>query len=348
MPKKPARQQTDESLRVERARADDAISEQLAAIEETADEITNRARERADEVLAVARARTDQHRPLEPVVAAERRVADRTLRDERADADEVLRAERAEHVDVLASERRDTDDRLVTERAGSDTALATRDEFLGIVSHDLRNMLAAIVGFAGAITQAVAQPDHDEMILSHARRIQRSSGRMNRLIGDLVDVASIEAGSLAVNRERCDVASIITEAVETFQTHAAANNVALSAETVGTPPSASLDAARLLQVVINLVSNAIKFTPAGGSVVVRLQGHADHLAITVTDTGSGIPADRLEAIFERFVQVDKHDRRGVGLGLYISKCIVQGHGGRIWAESTLGKGSTFRVTIPTT
>jgi signal transduction histidine kinase len=102
----------------------------------------------------------------------------------------------------------------------------------------------------------------------------------------------------------------------------------------------------MLQVLTNLLSNAIKFTPAGGKVVVRLERIASEVRVAVSDTGTGIPADKLDTVFERFRQVIPSDRRGVGLGLYISKCIVQGHGGRIWAESSVGAGSTFYFALP--
>jgi signal transduction histidine kinase len=99
-------------------------------------------------------------------------------------------------------------------------------------------------------------------------------------------------------------------------------------------------------VLTNLLSNAIKFTPAKGNVIVRAERVGDEVVIAVSDTGVGIPDDQLEAVFGRFVQVTKNDQRGVGLGLYISRSIVQAHGGRIWAESKIGEGSTFRVALP--
>ena len=98
--------------------------------------------------------------------------------------------------------------------------------------------------------------------------------------------------------------------------------------------------------LINLLGNAMKFTPADGKVVVRVERIEDEIRFAVSDTGVGIPPDSLETVFERFRQVTANDRRGVGLGLYIAKCIVQGHGGRIWAESTTGEGSTFCFTLP--
>src|SRR6185295_14670378 len=126
---------------------------------------------------------------------------DAAVRDERAEADEIVRVERAEHVALLSVERDETDKDLSFERTRSDNAVATRDEFLGIVSHDLRNMLGAMVGFAALIAKAEARDDHADDVLAYVQRIHRSGARMNRLIGDLVDLASIEAGSLAVTRE---------------------------------------------------------------------------------------------------------------------------------------------------
>jgi signal transduction histidine kinase len=351
----PEREQTDESLRIERQKADDVLGDRLAAIEETADTLIDTARARADAVLAEGRARIDRGAATRPTSAQstrtldrERRVEDKVVREERADADETVRAERAELAAVLVTERVETDKDLSHERSRSDSAVATRDDFLGIVSHDLRNMLTGIVGFAGLIAKAESgeTPHRADQVLAHARRIQRSGARMNRLIGDLVDVASIEAGMLGVTRQLGDPCHVVMEAIEIFHAQAAAGGVSLVTEIATAPLLTSFDPARILQVLVNLLSNAIKFTPAGGKVVVRVDRVAEELRFAVHDTGVGIPADGLEAVFERFRQMRKDDRRGVGLGLYISKCIVQGHGGRIWAESRAGEGSTFWFTLP--
>lgn len=347
------RENTDESLRVEREKADRAFGQALEAIDETADAVITLARERADKVLAGARAKTDQESanrrpgaPFPEIIKGERRLEDEVVRKERATADETVRAERAEHGVHFSVGRKETDQNLVGERARADKALATRDEFLGLVSHDLRNMLNTVVGFAALITSEVSEEDHAERVCRHAERIQRAGARMNRLIGDLVDVSSIEAGMLRVTREVGDPTPVVTEALGTFQRQAAAKAVALVAELV--PPSAlaAFEPARIFQVLANLLSNAIKFTPANGKIVVRVERIGSEMRFAVRDTGPGIPAERLEAVFERFVQIGDNDRRGLGLGLYISKCIVQGHGGRIWAESTIGKGSTFCFTLP--
>ncbi len=347
------REQTDESLRVEREKADSALALELAAIDETADEVTSRARARADAVLAASRARTDHQSPPcdEPgdsrdAIDRERGRADQALREERAAADETLRQERAEHITLLSVEREETDKDLFEERAQSDQVVATRDEFLGIVSHDLRTMLNAIIGFAELISVSVTRDNHAEDILVFAQRIRRSGGRMNRLVGDLVDVASIHAGSLAVTREMGDPGNVVTEAIETFHAQSVAHGITLAAEIVPPPMHAAFDPARILQVVTNLLSNAMKFTPPGGKVVVRVESIDGEIRFAVSDTGAGIPIEHLDSVFVRYVQIGKNDRRGVGLGLYISKCIVQGHGGRIWAESGIGQGSTFYFTLP--
>lgn len=350
-PPNPEREQTDESLRAEREQVDLALGEELAAVDETADDVINKARARADAVLAEARANTDRQTGrvnvrASGIVAKERSLEDQAVREERADADESLRIERAEQVTLLSAERTETDKDLTSERARSDAAIATRDAFLGIVSHDLRNMLSGIVGFAGMISRDVSRDDHDDRILTHARNIQRSGARMNRLIGDLVDLASIEAGVLAVAREPGDPSDVVAEAIAAFQPQAAAKNVALTAKISPLPSLVTFDPARLLQVLTNLLSNAIKFTPANGKVAVRADRVGDEVVIAVSDTGVGIPSDQLEAVFARFVQVTKNDQRGVGLGLYISRSIVQGHSGRIWVESKVGEGSVFRVALP--
>ena len=348
---KAERERTNESLRAEREKADDSAGE-ASAIDDVADTIIRLARERADRVLAEARTGRDKaDRRAQAVgapvtgtaiLAKERGAEDRSVQEARADADEILRAERAELADLLASERAETDRDLSVERASADDALATRDEFLGVVSHDLRNMLGSIVGFAGLIGESAQSEVHQE----YARRITRAADRMNRLVGDLLDVASIDAGALTVTCEVHDPAVVVAEAVDTFRSQAEARKLSLVVEIAEPVPSVAFDGGRILQVLVNLLSNAFKFTPTGGRIMVDLQSVGEDLRFGVTDTGSGIATNQISAIFGRFYQGAVGDRRGAGLGLYISKCIVQGHGGRIWAESTVGVGSAFYFTIP--
>lgn len=354
IPTTPEREQTDESLRVERQRADDVLGDK-ATIEDAADAVIENARARADDIVTTRRARIDRatrtqgggEAPKESI-AQERRLEDEVLRKERAEADEVLRTERTEGAALLTQERGATDKDLSVERSRSDDAVATRDDFLGIVSHDLRNMLSAVVGFAALIAKAESDnpAPHAKEVLAYAQRIERSGGRMSRLVGDLVDVASIEAGALAVTLEVGDPGEVVSEVVDNFQTHASGCGVTLTSDIAPGSTRAAFDPARLLQVLANLVGNAVKFTPPGGHVVVRVVREDADVRFEVSDTGVGIAADDLDVVFERFRQVKRADRRGAGLGLYISKCIVQGHGGRIGVDSRPNEGSTFWFTLP--
>ena len=349
LPPRTERDQTDQSLRHERDIVDRALDDELSEADEKADAIISRARERADALLAAARKRTDQTSPGDlssGALATSRALEDRTVERERIVADRVLDQERSEHVSLLSHERRATDHDLSYERARSDKALAMRDDFMGIVSHDLLNLLNAMIGISSLIEKEVTRDDHVDSVVTHARRVQRSGTRMRRLVGDLVDVASIEAGMLAVTREVSNPADVVIEAVETFQGEASRAGITLRADIIPEVPSIPFDAARILQVLCNLVSNALKFTPSEGSITVRLEHVDDNIVWSVSDSGEGIPADKLEVVFDRFVQLTKNDRRGVGLGLFISKCIVQGHGGRIWVDKGNEQGSTFCFTIP--
>jgi signal transduction histidine kinase len=342
------REQTDQSLREERAQADGAPAVDATPVEEVADAVINRARALADELLAAARAKVDRQASGHPPNSVERKrdVEDEVVRSERAEADEKLRVARAEHVALLNVGREETDKDLLSERSRADAAIAMRDEFLGIVSHDLRNLLNNMVLSASVITEGVKEADHVEQVLKLARRILSAGARMNRLIGDLVDVASIDAGALEVTREPQDPTVVVTEAVQAFQAQAAAKEVSLVCELVPGQLLAAFDSTRILQVLGNLLGNAIKFTPAKGQVLVCVKLVDDEVRFTVADNGPGIPEDQLTSIFDRYSQVTKNDRRGVGLGLYISKCIVRSHEGRLWAESELGHGTTGVFTLP--
>ena len=356
---RPERKQTDESLAVERANTDHALSEKKASIEQKADVVIEHAREEADEVLTAARAKADEKikRPASPeqaqaAIAQERAREDQVLRDERAEADATLRAERAARARVLARllplEREKTDQYLLTERARADDALANRDDFLGMVSHDLRDLLNGIAGNAALIAGNVTNDEKGQTSLTQAQRIQRSAGRMARLIGDLVDIASIDAGKLAVIRTEANAADVVHDAIETWGPPASTKGVVLEPSAHGPSPVvlASFDHERILQVLGNLITNAVKFSERGTKIVVSVEDAGGEARFSVKDEGVGIPSDKLSAIFERFWQVGKHDTRGLGLGLYISKCLVQAHGGKIWAESELGAGSTFFFTVP--
>jgi signal transduction histidine kinase len=345
------RVETDDSLRTERHRLDAAHKLGVAGVE--ADRVIDVARARADAVLTDARETADLevHMSASPGdVARNRSEADEVLEDERAVADESLRREREDSARLISlllpRARRDTDSKLLTERASSDAALSHRDDFLGMVSHDLRNLLAGIVLSADILALHASESAEGKAIATGTRRILLFATRMKRLVGDLTDVTSLDAGELAVTTAANDGRELVAETVAAFRLLAAEKGIALDGDTIGAPLLLSCDRDRILQVLANLLGNAIKFTPAGGKVSAAAARVGDDVRFSVTDTGPGIPENLLESVFERFWQAGKDDRRGLGLGLYIAKSLVEAHGGRIWAESRLGEGSTFSFTLP--
>jgi signal transduction histidine kinase len=350
--RQPRREQTDESLRIEREKSDTASDEKQRELEARADAVVQVARERADEVLQAARDDADREQPsarADPVSERERGEADIILESERAKADAVLERERAQRRECfnvfLANEREATDANLMDERADADTVVATRDDFLATVSHDLRSLLSGISLSAQLLLEKAPAGAPGDLTRKCASTSQRLVGRMSRLVNDLLDVTSIEAGRVALLIEDSDVADVLRDTLEAFEPIAAAKGVSLSAEAKLPPCVGRFDSGRILEVLANLVSNALKFTASGGRISIRVAREGNDLRFAVQDTGIGIPEDALQGVFEKFKQVAK-DRRGLGLGLYISKGIVEAHGGRMWGESRPGAGSTFHFTIP--
>jgi signal transduction histidine kinase len=352
----PDRSKTDKSLDKERRNADEVLAERKVTIEAKADRVVEVAREHADAVLLEARDKADDllqvARPIPEIRAAidtERKAEDRAVEDERAVADEALAQERAQNArDLLALlpfERISTDRSLLTERVRADKAVAQRDDFLGVVSHDLRDLLGGIVTSAAALSRTAVFGHAGDAARTGAERIQRYAARMKRLIDDLTDVSSIDAGKLAVACARGDLAPVIAEAVASLRGAATTKGVQLDLPPKQ-PLPAILDAERVLQVLTNLISNAIKFTPAGGRIRVDGESRADFTRVSVIDTGPGIPPELIEAVFERFRQAEQSDRRGLGLGLHISRCLIEAQRGKIWAESEPGQGATVTFTLP--
>ncbi len=348
----PRREQTDESLRNERAKADTASSEKLRDVEAQADAVVQVARERADEVLQAARADAAREQPSagrDPESERERGRADVIIARERANADAVLERERVQRRKwfevFLANEREATDANLMDERADADTIVATRDDFLATVSHDLRSLLGGLSISAQLLLDNAPTGTAGDLTRKCASTSQRLVARMSRLVNDLLDVASIEAGKVALLIEESEVADILRDTLDAFEPLAAAKGISLSVEAELPSCVGRFDSGRILEVLANLVSNALKFTTSGGRVSIRVVREGNDLHFAVNDTGIGIPEDALQGVFEKFKQVAK-DRRGLGLGLYISKGIVEAHGGRMWGESQLGAGSTFHFAIP--
>ena len=221
-------------------------------------------------------------------------------------------------------------------------AVRARDEMVGVVSHDLRNPLSSIQMSATLLDQDLAdQPGRAKIAI-----ILRSVARMERLVRDLLDLTTLEAGSLSLDLTRLSVADALTEAVELVASLAAAKRVSVSASALADDLTLLADRDRLMQVFSNLLGNATKFTPSGGAITLSASARPGACYFQVSDTGPGIAPDLLAFVFDRFRQGRDLQREGAGLGLAIAKGIVEAHGGTISVESVPGAGATFAFTIP--
>jgi signal transduction histidine kinase len=213
---------------------------------------------------------------------------------------------------------------------------------LRVVSHDLRNPLNAIVL---GTTSLLLDPLTD-LQARQLRIVKRAAERMNRLIQDLLSVSIIEAGRLSVEPRPIDLRSVFSEVIDTLGPLAGERSITLETVLPVDLPDVRADPARVVQVLSNLVGNAIKFTPQRGRVTLAAVVTGASVRCDVVDTGPGIPPEQLPKIFARFWQANHADRRGVGLGLSIAKGIIEAHGGRLWVTSIVGEGSIFSFTLP--
>lgn len=221
-----------------------------------------------------------------------------------------------------------------------------KDEFVSVVSHELRTPLTSIHGSLGMLASGLLDADSET-----GKRLLHiavdSTERLVRLVNDILDIERIETHKVTMAKQPCIVADLMTRAIDTMQAFAEKSEVILSVTTI--PAQITVDPDRIIQVLTNLLSNAIKFSPKGATIWLSAACQEDQVLFQVKDQGRGIPADRLESIFERFQQVDASDSRnhdGTGLGLAICRSIVHQHEGKIWVESQLGQGSTFYFTLP--
>jgi signal transduction histidine kinase len=215
---------------------------------------------------------------------------------------------------------------------------------LGVVAHDLRNPLTTILTQLWALRRHGA--DAERRSPKPVQVIERAAKRMNRLIQDLLDVAVMEAGQLTIEPVRLAARDLTVGVVDTQRPLASSSSLELRVDMDRDLPDIWGDRDRLLQVFENLIGNAIKFTTAGGCITVRAVSRDHEVLFQVTDTGAGIAPENLPHVFDRFWQATSTNRQGAGLGLPITKGIVEAHGGRIWVESTLSQGTTVSFTIP--
>lgn len=356
------RAQTDESLQRERVEADLAIED---VRQEAAERVEQTLAEEVPEAAQVGEVIAQERQLADEAVRGERERADQALREERERADEALERERRERLELqerlLERERRQTDGHLAHERERADETVeqlaaraagvrhepvVTRDEILAIVSHDLRDPLHTIALSADLMRENAPPGESGGLVRGLAGTVQRCVGQMTTLIGDLLDLERIASGRLRMDPEPRDAVTVAREAVERARPAAVAKGITLQAELPPGQLVARFDRDRILQVFANLLGNAVKFTPEGGRVWVEAERLNGVARFAVRDTGPGIPEEEREGIFDRFTQLDRESRGGLGLGLYISRWIVEQHGGTIQVESQVGAGSTFSFTLP--
>ena len=247
-------------------------------------------------------------------------------------------------------------------RAAAEAASASKSAFLSSVSHELRTPLTSVVGFSRLIRRRLDEVIFPEVPAGDPKRdramrqvsenlaiIVEEGERLTALINDTLDLAKIEAGRMEWRREPVDIADVITRATSATASLVDGSGPELVVEVEAGLPLLTGDRDRLIQVVINLISNAVKFTPSGSITCAAMQDAAGGVVVSVTDTGIGIAPEDHERIFEQFGQADdvlSDTPRGTGLGLAICREIVEHHGGRLWLESEVGKGSRFSFTLP--
>lgn len=227
----------------------------------------------------------------------------------------------------------------------------SRRRLVSDVAHELRTPLTIIQGTVDGIKDGVFQPDKE-----HLDSIKEQTVLLTHLVNDLRDLSLAESGQLKLELQPADMVKLVQSKLTQFEVSAHQKNIQLNLESPSNLPEIKIDSRRMEQIISNLLSNAIRHTPAGGKITVSLMmqnvrshDQDNHLIISVADTGEGIPSEHLPHLFERFYRVENSRSRsegGAGLGLAIVKQMVEAHGGQVWVESQSGKGSTFSFKLP--
>lgn len=296
-------------------------------------------RNRSDNAIAVERQRVDkalrrnENADIAWLIQEEREQTDRRIQEERSSADQ----DSENSSDVLSKE-------LESHRK-TQANLVSRDEFLAIVSHDLKNPIGTISSCGEMLLNDPLYQDIDAKVKPWITLMKRNADSALALIRDLLDMERMAQGRITLQTDSYDINDLIRESVESFAVSASMKKILLRAfPTVGLS-KVICDRDRILQVISNLIGNALKFTPDGGSIFLRMSTTNKNCIVSIADTGPGIPAEKQARIFERFTQLGVNDRQGLGLGLYISKMIIESHEGRLWVNSELGAGSVFSFTL---
>lgn len=360
------RKKTDDSLVVEREKTDNSLEDYRGKAEGKTDKIVTKSRLDADDARKQNRSAT-----RDKGVIAQRSSEDTALQAEREDMDSALRFERKEKerliVEMVSQERKTTDEDLQVERTKTDSelqssvdllsveqrahrqtksTLTSREEFVAIVSHDLRNPIGVVLSSCDMLLTepGVGPVTADAKILLDL--IKRNAQVSLQLISDILDMERISAGEIDIELAACSLQRIIRETLDNSAHEAQIKQVTLGFVEAHLPRRVSCDESRIRQVLSNLVSNALKFSPVGGRIRVAVDQQETRVVVSITDDGPGVPLDKQVHIFERYAQLGNKDRQGLGLGLYISKTIIESHKGNLWVESTPGEGSTFCFSLP--
>jgi len=220
-----------------------------------------------------------------------------------------------------------------------------RDDLLSMIVHDLRSPLGNITSSLEMLQDSLLPGDPALPVLLSVA--MRSAERLSRLVDSLLDLSRLEAGEMGLNRAPTDLNALLAEAVEQVQTVAEAREIQLRLEAAPHLPAVTVDTDMIRRVIINLLDNAVKYTPRSGRVTLTAQPGPDQVAISVHDTGPGVPPEEQHRIFDKFTSVQREGTpKGLGLGLAFCKMAVEAHGGRIWVESARGAGATLSFTLP--
>jgi len=342
-------QETDAQLSRDRKAADSrrdrpskAVSREVSAERRRAAKSLVRERRMADRGSVRQRRRTDL------ALADERRaryeVEKKLFRRERVQTDRDLGKERGRtDAAFLAAERRVSRAKTAGEKSAA--AVELRDEFLAILSHDLRSPLNVIAINAVRVGKMVPEGEGAPQIRELCSQIEESVKRIGRMVDDLLDAERMALGHVDFPKEVGDLREVVHEAVRLMSPVVSARDLSLQAALPDAPVATAFDRDRILQVLLNLLGNAVKFTPRGGKVWLAMETRNGFVRVTVSDTGPGVPPAEKKRIFRRFTQGSR-GKGGVGLGLYIAQRIVEAHGGGIGVESRFGTGSTFFFTLP--
>ena len=251
---------------------------------------------------------------------------------------------------LYAMERKRVEAQLIEAKNSAEAASRAKSEFLANMSHELRTPLNAIIGFSQIIKDQSMGPDNTKRYAEYAQDIWTSGEHLLELINNVLDISKIEAGKFELSEETLDPAEIVRESVMAVQNQIALKKVALEIRPPETPVFVHADALRLRQILINLLSNAAKFTPEGGKITVAIEaGQSGPLSFVVSDTGIGMSPKEVKVALETFGQVENtlvKRYEGLGLGLPLAKRFIERHGGRLVIDSVKGTGTVIRVELP--